>query len=218
MSGEHHLYQVEDGWCELGDGTAFYFGAEPEVLADSIEPWSIAMALSKLCRYNGHTRRFYSVAEHTILMADYVEKVLKLGPRECLTALHHDDSEGLVLGDLPRPVKVKMPQFKALEDRHDKAISIRFNTIHPLPSFVKDLDARILNDERRKVMRKSPHSWGVDSLEPMGIRPWFIRGRFSRLVAHEWLKRHNRWTRMMEAELSPAKPALVANLDEYRGV
>lgn len=213
-----HMYQVEDGWCELGDGTDFHFGDEPANLAQAIEPWSIAKALSKLCRYNGHTRRFYSVAEHTILMADYVEKVLKLGPRECLTALHHDDSEGLVLGDLPRPVKVKMPQFKDLEDRHDQAIALRFNTIWPLPGFVKDLDARILRDERQAVMRPSKHKWGTDELVALGVKFWWFRGRFDFWVAHEWLKRHRRWTRMLEAQLSPVKPALVRDLDAYRGV
>lgn len=217
MSDAPHLYQVEDGWCELGDGTAYYFGAEPEQLADMIEPKSISWALGRMCRYNGHTKRHYSVAEHTCVMADYHEK-RGGSPQECLTILHHDDSEGLALPDLIRPVKHKMPAFKVLEDRQDKAVSIRFGTMFPFPAWLKDLDTRILKDERQQVMRPSKNKWGTDDLEALGVKLWWFRGRFAFWVSWEWRRRHNRWTRMIESQKSPAPTALVRNLDEYRGV
>jgi len=140
------LYQVEDGWIELGSGLPFYFGAEPPQLASMMLVEDIAQSLSRLCRYNGHTKRHYSVAEHCILMADYVDRQGG-SALDCLTALHHDDAE-YIIGDLPRPVKYKMPQFKELETRLDEAVAIRFETIWPMPPWLKELDARILVDER----------------------------------------------------------------------
>jgi hypothetical protein len=188
---ETTLYQVEDGWIELVSGTQFYFGAEPEVLQDSIHPEDVAYALSRLCRYNGHTTRHYSVGEHTILMADHVEREGG-SPRECLTALHHDDAE-YIIGDLPRPIKVKMPQFKELEARLDEAVALRFGTIYPLPGWLKDLDARILRDERDAVINPSDNEWGTDGLVPLGVRFMHLRGRLPFLVRRMWLSRHRRW-------------------------
>lgn len=189
------LYQVEDGWIELWDGTPFYFGAPT---SDMIHPETIAYSLSRLCRYNGHTRRHYSVCEHTVLMADHAEKQGR-SPRECLTVLHHDDAE-YIIGDMARPVKVKMPQFKSLEEILDRAIARRFGTIWPLPKWLKELDARILNDERKAVINPSNNNWGTDGLKPLGVRFMSIRGRLPWLMQRAWLKRHYRWTAMLVKE------------------
>lgn len=185
------LYQVEDGWIELGSGLPFYFGAEPPQLASMMLVEDIAQSLSRLCRYNGHTKRHYSVAEHCILMADYVDRQGG-SALDCLTALHHDDAE-YIIGDLPRPVKYKMPQFKELEARLDEAVAIRFGTIWPMPPWLKELDARILVDERDAVMRPSGNEWGTDSLERMNVRFMPIRGRIAWCMRRMWLARHKRY-------------------------
>lgn len=189
---ETTLYQVEDGWIELHSGIPFHFGAEPAEIAPNIRVNDIATSLSRLCRYNGHTRRFYSVAEHTILMADWVERQGGT-PKECLQALHHDDAE-YIIGDLPRPIKYKMPQFKALEERLDRAIAIRFGLPNPMPAWLKELDARILVDEREQVMNPSDNEWGTDDLESLGVRLMGLRGRLSPVMRRMWLRRHLRWT------------------------
>ena len=190
---ETTLYQVEDGWIELVSGRKCHFGAEPRELANVINVEDVAWSLSRLCRYNGHTRRFYTVAEHAILMADWVEN-MGGGPRECLTALHHDDAE-YIIGDLPRPIKVKMPQFKQLEQRLDEAVAIRFNTIFPLPKWLKDLDARILHDERRAVMNRSENEWGTDALQPLDVKFMWLSGHFPMLLRHKFIQRHRRWVK-----------------------
>lgn len=196
---ETPLYQVEDGWIELVDGRKFHFGAEPDALARMLRPEEIAWALSRLCRYNGHTRRFYTVAEHCVLMADWVARQPGATACDVLTALHHDDAEHII-GDLPRPIKVKMPQFKALEERLDQAVALRFGTYWPLPPWLKEIDARILRDERAAVMNPSPNEWGTDELEPLGVRFMPLRGRLPILMRREWLKRHYHWAGRLVTE------------------
>ena len=199
MTEAPHLYQVEDGWIELVSGRQFHFGAEPSALAESIQPEDVAYALARLCRYNGHTRRFFSVAEHTLIMEDVCRRK-GMTPRQRLTALHHDDAE-YIIGDLLRPIKVTMPQFKALEERIDQAVALRFMTEWPMPKWLKEYDARILNDERRRVMNPSPNEWGTDDLEPLGARFMWLTGRFAPLVERRWLERHYRLTAMLELEM-----------------
>jgi len=53
-------------WIQTYTGKPFWI-LEPH--ADDIDIVDIAHALSMLCRYNGHTKRFYSVAEHCYLLS-----------------------------------------------------------------------------------------------------------------------------------------------------
>ncbi len=200
---ETHLYQVEDGWIELVDGTRFYFEAPEDHM---IRPEAVAYSLSRLCRYNGHTRRHYSVAEHCVLMADWCEGH-GFTPRECLTALHHDDAE-YIIGDLPRPVKAKIPQFKELETVLDQAMALRFLTIWPFPGWLKELDARILVDERSNVMYPSDNEWGTDDLDPLGVHFRGLTGRSPWLMRRLWLRRHRRLTGLMMEQEGQRPPNL----------
>src|SRR5689334_11513518 len=69
----------------------------------------IGHALSMICRYGGHVRRFYSVAEHSALLARWFEA------RGDFTfakyALLHDGTEAYI-GDMVRQLKQFMPEFK----------------------------------------------------------------------------------------------------------
>jgi hypothetical protein len=193
------LYQVEDGWIELIDGTRFPFGAEPDTLVDLIEPEWIAHVLGRLCRYNGHTRRFYSVAEHTLAMAIWVDAQPWATAKDALTALHHDDAEAII-GDLPRPIKHTMPEFKALETRLDQAFAMRFSLHSPFPKWLKDADARILRDERAAVMRPSKNRWNTDDLHPLGVRFYPLLGRVPPIMSALWLGKHYELMARMTAE------------------
>lgn len=70
----------------------------------------IAAALSKQCRYTGHTRRFFSVAEHSILVMKIMEE-LGGNPFE---GLMHDACEAY-LSDIAAPWKALLPDYKKLE-------------------------------------------------------------------------------------------------------
>lgn len=183
-----------DDWMETASGVRFHFlnpSPEQVVLED------VALALSRACRYGGHTRRFYSVAEHCCLMSDWVLEQPWGDPMKALVALHHDDAEAYI-GDLPRPAKQNMPQFKAVEERIDEAVARRFGLEYPHPAWLKDVDTRILVDERAAVMRRSGNAWSIDGQLPLGVRPWNLMGRWTWWVRSEWLWRHHRLVAMID--------------------
>ncbi|ADK73425.1 phosphohydrolase [Roseobacter phage RDJL Phi 1] len=60
-----------DDWMETASGIRFQF---MNPTPDQIDVNDVALALSRTCRYGGHTKRFYSVAEHCCLMSDWVLK------------------------------------------------------------------------------------------------------------------------------------------------
>jgi 5'-deoxynucleotidase YfbR-like HD superfamily hydrolase len=74
----------------------------------------IAHALSNLCRYGGHCKRFYSVAEHSVLVADIVAATPGATLEDEIWALMHDATEAY-LTDLPTPIKARLPKYKAIE-------------------------------------------------------------------------------------------------------
>jgi hypothetical protein len=151
---------------------------------DDVDPIDIAHALSLLCRYNGHVTRFYSVAEHCVLMSEAVT------PEHALWALLHDATEAYV-GDMIRPLKRFMPDYVRAEDRVMQAIAARFGIADSMPADVKDADNRILLTERAALMPSNGHAWGVDSLDPLpvtisGWEPLVAEARYlDRLAALE---------------------------------
>lgn len=188
-----------DDWMETASGVQFQF-MNPK--ADQIILEDVALALSRTCRYGGHTKRFYSVAEHTILMADWVLKQPWGDYQKALTALHHDDAEAYI-GDLPRPCKQNIPQFKVIETAIDAKMAERFQTEYPLPDWLKVADTAILVDERAQVMNKSGNTWAIDNHGRLGVRTWGLMGRWSWWVRREWLSRHNEWTARVDGTWQP---------------
>ena len=146
-------------WMQTYTGRQFY-PMDPH--PNDVDRLDIAHALSLLCRYNGHIQRFYSVAEHCVLMSEAV------APEHALWALLHDATEAYV-GDMIRPLKRSMPDYRAAEDRVMRAISVRFGIPDAMPAEVKDADNRILLTERDALMPPSGHTWGQDGLVPLPV-------------------------------------------------
>jgi len=163
------LYTVEEGWIETYSGLKFHFAAPSP---DEVAIEDIAHALSLLSRYNGHTTRFYSVAEHSILMTWHARAMGITDPFHLLTVLLHDGAEAYI-GDMPRPVKMQMQAFKDVEQTIDVAIATKFCLFYPFPDYVKEFDRRILRDEREQAMSTSNNKWGTDELEPLGVKLHF---------------------------------------------
>jgi hypothetical protein len=146
-------------WMQTYTGRAFYPTAP---LAEDIDPLDIAHALSLLCRYGGHVNRFYSVAEHCVLMSHAV------APVNALWALLHDATEAYLV-DIPRPLKSSLPEYRRIEDRLAVVIAEVFGLPPICPGEVKLADARILLDERAALMASPPQPWAVDRLLPLGV-------------------------------------------------
>lgn len=121
----------------------------------------IAHALSMQCRYAGHCKKFYSVAEHSVILAEYVPAPFKLW------ALLHDASEAY-LTDIPRPLKGDLAGYRALEDRVMLAVCQRFGLSDDMPSIVAEADDRIIGDERSNL--SNPWVEWTYSPKPLGVR------------------------------------------------
>ena len=106
-------------WIQTYSGIAFFpMEPDPELI---LLP-DIAHALSNQCRFSGHVRKFYSVAQHCVEVAN----LLKVQPPHIqLAGLLHDASEAYLV-DLPKPLKRKMPDYVTVEKGMMEAISKRF--------------------------------------------------------------------------------------------
>lgn len=121
----------------------------------------ISHALSMMCRYGGHCKMFYSVAEHSLRISQALPSEYRL------KGLLHDATEAY-LCDLPSPVKRYMPEFKDAEKLIDKVIWEHFGLDLEEPAIVKEYDTRILADEMR-VLMPPEDSMRVNHLEPLGV-------------------------------------------------
>jgi hypothetical protein len=120
--------------------------------AAMISPHDIAHALANLCRFNGHTRTHYSVAQHSLLVASLVPA------KHQLVALLHDATEAYV-GDMTRPLKALLPSYRVAEETVWKAVCDRFNIDPVLPECVVRADLVALATERRDLMPHHPGDW-----------------------------------------------------------
>lgn len=112
-------------YLELSSGRKFFINT-----TEHFEAEEIAHALSLQCRYGGHSRRFYSVAQHTLLVAEIMRHFDLGDPFE---GLHHDDTEHLLI-DMPSPVKALLPEYKRLE----KSLDARLRKFWGLPETITE--------------------------------------------------------------------------------
>ena len=108
----------------------------------------IAKSLSRLCRYNGHTQKFYSVAEHCVLVSHAVPWRMRLA------GLLHDAAEAFV-GDMTSPLKRSQPGFVAVEEKILNEIERRYlgHVLSPRErAEVKRADMRALATEVDQLM------------------------------------------------------------------
>ena len=134
----------------------------------------IARALGNLCRFGGHSRVFYSVAQHSVIVSELVEQ--RGGDAEdVFAALMHDASEAY-LGDMPHPIKHRSPlgaAFRAAEEHLEAAIRDRFGIRADVPE-IKRADPALLATERRAFSAESWHWPELDGVEPLDLelRAW----------------------------------------------
>jgi uncharacterized protein len=75
----------------------------------------VAHALSNICRWNGHSKFHYSVAQHSIMVSKQM-KELGFSAMNQLFGLLHDGSEAYIC-DIPKPVKANLPDYIELEKK-----------------------------------------------------------------------------------------------------
>lgn len=156
-------------WMQTWTGRQF-FPLSP--LPEDVDIEDIAHALSHICRFGGHARTHYSVAEHSVRVSEWVA--------DCggsldgqFAGLMHDAAEAYV-GDMVWTIKQFdcMEVFRSIEDRVQDAIAKRFGFAARGVPIVKHADLKLLETERRDLLKRSTNPWHIDS---MGILP--LEGR-----------------------------------------
>ncbi|MDP2128159.1 MAG: HD family hydrolase [Pseudohongiella sp.] len=175
-----------DTWIETSSGSSIDL-INPK--SYQIKIWDIAHALSHICRFGGHCRWHYSVAQHSVLVSYLV-------PVEfALEALLHDAAEAY-LGDVVRPLKVNgdMEGYRAAEKLMEAAIIETFgigDISHPL---IKLADMQMLAAEREVLLTDKKSLWQclegvspaplkIEKLTPEQAREMFM-ARLQEILMH----------------------------------
>lgn len=145
-------------WMQVYTGRRF-FPLDPRPEEIFIE--DVAHSLAMQCRYAGHCIRYYSVAEHSVLMARWLLE--HYPPERALFGLLHDAAEAYLV-DVPRPVKPFLPGYKEAEAKVMAAVCERFNLPPDMPYAVKEADDRILRDEMEQNMDEPPEPWNIPTV------------------------------------------------------
>ena len=151
----------------MGDTIQLFSGvlfdpANPNLADINIE--DIAHSLARQCRFSGHVREFYSVAEHTVRVAKLVadlDGTFLPGASDALWALLHDASEAYLV-DVPRPIKraVGMEAYREAERGLQRVICRRFGLPEEEPVAVRLADQTLLSTEARDLMPPNEEYWG----------------------------------------------------------
>lgn len=164
-------------WIQTFTGIAFWpMDPRPE----EIDIRDIAHALSMQCRYGGHTKHFYSVAEHCVTLSMLVPDGYEFA------ALMHDAAEAYLV-DVPRPIKNHLGGYRDIEKSLEAVIMPRFGLSFPIADIVMEYDTRMLAHEREQLMATPPQEWQPIG-EPLpgrvfGFSPEAAETRFLRRFA-----------------------------------
>ena len=142
---------MNEAWIQTFSGRKFHL-LDPHPSEVFIE--DVAHALSLLCRYTGHVREFYSVADHSVRVSQVCD------PQDALAGLLHDASEAY-LADLNSPLKhsPEMSRYRTAERRVQTAIAERFGVPAKKPPSVEVADRRLLVTEKRDLLSPNGPEW-----------------------------------------------------------
>lgn len=129
-----------------------YYPLDPR--AEEVEIVDIAQALSKQCRFGGHCKEFYSVAEHCVHVSQIVP------PEFALWGLLHDASEAYIV-DVPRPLKKNLEGYIEIERRNMAAICKKFGLSYDMPDEVRVADDAMLLAERDQLVGFEVQPWNI---------------------------------------------------------
>lgn len=141
---------------------------------DSYHPsiTDIAVGLSNTCRYAGQREEFYSVAEHSVLVALMVAR--DGGSRQDqMQALLHDATEAF-MGDINAPLKSLLPDFKAIENKLSAKIYTSYGLSADEAPIVKKWDLLVRDIENPHLQRKCKNII-IQCLPPKEAKKLFLK-------------------------------------------
>ena len=135
-----------------------------EPRAEDVDALDIAHSLSMQCRFNGHLRLFYSVAEHSVLMSYQVSEAA------AFLALMHDGQEAY-LSDIISPLKIIFNNVAVVEKKIWQAVQVRFG-IFLTPDIVSEVefaDLRMCATEKIQLINDDSVWASLRGIEPYDI-------------------------------------------------
>ncbi len=120
----------------------------------------IACGVANTCRFGGQVppHLYYSVAEHSVECSDIARRDGDSIEVQ-IACLMHDAAEAF-LGDVVKPLKIKLSDYDLFEKRMEEAICKRFNfEIEPYKAIVKEIDQAILIAEKRHLHPSDRTEW-----------------------------------------------------------
>jgi len=175
---------LQDPYIETYTGRRIYFR---DIKLEDISIIDIAHSLSHICRFTGHTKEFYSVAQHSVLVSDHQTTLA-----EKRAGLLHDATECYV-NDLASPLKKYLSGcgYSDLEDDFHEVINEKFNINGGMTPNIKKADLQALFTEKRDVLNTQNSDWGwgdeiirfeevIIPLQPKKARALFL-SRFKEL-------------------------------------
>lgn len=182
---------MRDDWIQTFTGKAVCPAA---LTCEDVCIEDIAHSLSMQCRFTGHCKEFYSVAEHSVevsrllVRADY--------DRHALWGLLHDASEAYLV-DVAAPMKRTkgLESFRELEHQILGVICRKFGLPKREPLKVKWADKTLLETEALQFMAPLHGSWKpaaaplerhtLVALPPSAAKSMFL-AEFHRLTDNAW--------------------------------
>lgn len=140
----HNLHKVKEENLYEPNSIRTFTGAYFNYLKmdpDTIHIEDIAHALSHIPRWMGHTKVFFSVAQHCCWCHD-----ANVAPDEEFERLMHDATEAY-LGDCPSPLKSLLPAYKDLENTLSIVIAKKYGYNYPYSADTKLADRAALEIE-----------------------------------------------------------------------
>jgi hypothetical protein len=146
---------------------------------EAIRIQDIARGLSHTARFGGQSPWPYSVAQHSVLMSRLIE------PEFAVLALLHDAAEAY-LGDVQRPLKALLPEYRAIEANFEGVIADKYSL--PWFSGKKSLrywDLRMLATEKIQVLGTLDYWISTAEVDPAEVRikRWGPEQAYSRFMA-----------------------------------
>lgn len=155
-AAEHYKSAGIDLYIETASGQKFFFDRPVFNLAD------MAHAISMQCRFTGHCHKFYSVAEHSLLVSRIMDEYQLGDPFE---GLMHDGTEAY-LSDIAAPWKAMLPDYKRIEAELEVKMRGHFDLPPKITDGCKKADWLALFVEARQLITTGARDW----IAPPGIK------------------------------------------------
>lgn len=178
-------------WIQTRTGAVFDF---EDMGSSPVRPDDVAWSIAHQCRFNGHTRVFYSVAEHSIEMLRLAQKhgyAERHGPALELAILVHDAHEAYV-GDVPRPIKGMLGKAWAdFESACERCVRDRLGAGEiddAVWELVSRLDKSMLRIEASELMHWPDRAWVFGPQLPITGGVIGAGSDAPEKVARQWLR------------------------------